>query len=220
MIAQGEVFLRALGARAEALHPELRAQMGAEGAEARAEGVFAVAGSRFGRLTALARPFVGRRMLVTRHGRDVPFTLRTRSATDALGRATLDSERAFRFSSGTQFISDRLTVSVHAGLVRNLLGARGRVEMIEECSVTDEGFLRMRTRRIALRIGTRRIALRGILGIHVDLVDGWDAENSRRTIDMRAVNPLVGTVLEYRGWYRHVALESDVSAGEPDSQKE
>lgn len=220
MIAQGEVFLRALGDRVDALHPELRAQMRAEGAEARAEGVFAVAGSRFGRLTALARPFVGRRMLVTRHGGDVPFTLTTRSATDALGRATLDSERAFRFPSGTQFISDRLTVSVHAGLVRNLLGARGRVELIEECSVTDEGFLRMRTQRIALRIGGRRVALRGILGIHVDLVDGWDTENARRTIDMRAVNPLVGTVLEYRGWYRHVSAPSDTTAGELDSQKE
>lgn len=212
MTTQGQVFLDALGDDAERLHPRLLAQLRAPGSVARAEGVFAVAGSRLGPLTALARPVLGPRMLVTRLGRDVPFSLTTSSGVDARGRATLDSARAFRFPSGTQHIIDRLTVSVHPGLVRNLLGARGRLELIEECSVTAEGFLRMRTRRVAVRLAGRRFALRGILGVRVDLVDGWDAVHERRTIDMRATNPLVGTVLQYRGWYRHAEVDAPTEA--------
>ncbi|WP_350351821.1 DUF4166 domain-containing protein [Microbacterium sp. A8/3-1] len=207
MIARGEVFLAALGPDAERLHPEILAQMRTPTVLDSAEGVFTVAGSRFGRLGALAQPIVGPRMLVTRFGHDVPFSLRSRAGRTAAGRATLDTTREFRFPGATQFISDRLTVSVVPGLVRNLLGARGRVELIEECSVTADGALRMRTRRIALRLWGRRFALRGILGITVDLEDGWDEAHGRRTIEMRARNPLVGTILEYRGWYRHVEDE-------------
>ena len=207
MIARGEVFLAALGPDAERLHPEILAQMRTPTALDSADGVFTVAGSRFGRLGALALPLVGPRMLVTRFGHDVPFSLRSRAGRTPAGRATLDTTREFRFPGATQFISDRLTVSVVPGLVRNLLGARGRVELIEECSVTADGALRMRTRRIALRFWGRRFALRGILGVTVDLEDGWDEAHGRRTIEMRARNPLVGTILEYRGWYRHVEDE-------------
>ncbi len=199
---RGQVFLDALGAEAERLHPEILAQYRAPVAAGHAEGVFAVAGSRFGSWTPLARPIVGPGLLVPTRGSDVPFVLRTTSGRSTTGRATLDSTREFLFPGHTARIVDRLTVSVRPGLVRNLLGARGRVELIEECSVTDEGFLRMRTVRVALRLFGRRFALRGLLGVRVDLVDGWDAEHRRRTIDMRAVNPVLGTVLEYRGWYR------------------
>jgi hypothetical protein len=204
IVRRGEVFLAALGEDAERLHPEILAQMRARVPSDRAEGVFAVAGSRFGRLGLVAVPVVGPRMMLTRLGRDVPFGLRTRSGRTSSGRATLDSAREFRFPGGTQFVVDRVTESVVPGLVRNLLGTRGRVELIEECSVTAAGALRMRTRRIALRLWGRRFALRGFLGIAVDLEDGWDEIHQRRTIEMRATNPLLGTILEYRGWYRYI----------------
>lgn len=204
MTARGEVFLSALGADAHRLHPEILAQMRSVAPVDRAEGVFAVAGSRFGRLGALALPVVGPQMLITRFGRDVPFTLTMRARHDSLERPILDTTREFRFPGATQRITDRLTASEMPGLVRNLLGVRGRVELIEECSVTADGALRMRTRRIALRLWGRRFALRGILGIAVDLEDGWDETHERRTIRMRARHPLLGTVLEYRGWYRLV----------------
>lgn len=205
MTARGEVFLQALGADAERLHPELLAQMRAVAPdEDHAEGVFEVAGSRFGRLSALGRPVVGPRMLVTRFGRDVPFTLTVRCGVTAAGRAALDTTREFRFPRSTQYITDRLTTTARPGIVHNVLGARGRVEMLEHCSVTDDGALRMRTRRVALRLAGRRIPLGGAFGVDVDLEDGWDESRGRRTIRMRATNPLFGTVLEYRGWYRYL----------------
>ncbi|MGW9158649.1 DUF4166 domain-containing protein [Microbacterium sp. NPDC055665] len=203
--SRGAVFLAALGDDAERLHPEIHAQMRVEAESDSAEGVFAVAGSRFGSLTGLASPVVGPGLLVTRFARDVPFRIDTVTGRSRSGRATLTATREFRFPGTTQRISDRLTATARPGIVHNVLGARGRVEMLEECSVTAEGALRMRSRAVALRIGGRRITLRGILRLDVDLVDGWDEAEKRRTIAMRATSPVLGTVLEYRGWYRYAA---------------
>lgn len=205
MISRGEIFLSVLGEEAERLHPEILAQMRAPvpvGGE-RVDGVFTRAGSRFGRLTALAIPVVGPRMLVTRFERDVPFTLTASAGHDASGRATLDSTREFRFRGVTQFISDRLTATPGHGVVHNVLGARGMVQLLEKCSVTAAGALRMDSLRVALRVGGRRLPLGGIVGVAVALEDGWDDELKRRTIAMTVRNPLLGTILEYRGWYRY-----------------
>ena len=204
MITQGAVFLDALGETARDLHPEILAQMRAESTTVHAEGRFTRAGSRFGILTALARPVVGPGMLVTRFGHDVPFSITQRSGLAPSGRPTLDATREFRFAGGTQCISDRLTATGRPGIVHNALGDRGRVQLLEECTVTATGALRMRTVAVAVRIGSFRLALRGILRIRVVVEDGWDADNQRRTISLRARNPLLGTILEYRGWYRPV----------------
>ncbi|WP_417507234.1 DUF4166 domain-containing protein [Microbacterium sp.] len=212
MTARGAVFLAALGDDAERLHPEILAQMRVEAESDSAAGVFSVAGSRFGRLTALGDPVVGPGLLVTRFARDVPFRIDTVAGRSRSGRATLAARREFRFPGAIQHISDRLTVTERPGILHNVLGVRGRVEMLEECSVTSEGSLRMRSRAVALRVGRHRITLRGILRLDVDLVDGWDDAEQRRTIAMRATNPVLGTVLEYRGWYRH-AEHTDRDAG-------
>jgi len=207
--ARGAAFLDALGDQAERLHPEILAQMRVDAEHDSAEGVFAVAGSRFGRLAALASPLVGPGLLVTRFGRDVPFRIDTVSRRSRSGRATLETVREFRFTGATQHVVDRLFATGRPGVVQNALGARGRVEILEDCSVTDDGALRMRTRAVALRVGRHRIALRGILRMELELVDGWDEARRRRTVDMRATSPVIGTVLEYRGWYRY----ADVAPG-------
>lgn len=202
MTSSGEVLLQALGEDAAGLHPEILAQLRSPGARSVARGVFAVAGSRFRWLTRLSAPIVGPEAVVSRHENHVPFTVVTTAGRDAQGRATLDTTREFRFRGGTQRITDRLVASSRPGLVRNLLGRSGRIELIERCDVTGDGALRMRTERIAVRLGGRRLALRGLLRLDVHVEDGWDAVEQRRTIRMRARSPLVGTVLEYRGWYR------------------
>ncbi|EYT58441.1 MULTISPECIES: DUF4166 domain-containing protein [Microbacterium] len=215
MTARGAAFLEALGEQAQRLHPEILAQMSVEATRDSAEGVFAVAGSRFGRVAGLAAPVIGPGLLVTRFARDVPFRIDTVSGRSRAGRATLDTVREFRFPGATQYVTDRLFATGHPGIVQNALGVRGRVQMLEHCSVTDEGALRMSTRAVALRLGRYRIALRGILRIEVELVDGWDEARHRRTIDMRATSPVLGTVLEYRGWYRYADRTApDVTASD------
>ncbi|MEV8251954.1 DUF4166 domain-containing protein [Microbacterium sp. NPDC076768] len=206
-VARGAVFLAALGDDAVRLHPEIRAQMQVVADSDTAEGVFEIAGSRFGRLAWCAAPVVGPGLLVTRRERNVPFSITTVAAQTRSGRVSLDTAREFRFRAVTQHITDRLTITARPGIVHNVMGARGRVQLLEHCSVTAEGALRMRTHAVSLKLGRVRIALRGILRVDVDLVDGWDEELRRRTINMRATNPLLGTVLEYRGWYRHAQVE-------------
>lgn len=217
MIARGAAFLEALGEEAARLHPEILAQMRVEAERDSADGMFAVAGSRFGRLAGLASPVVGPGLLVTGFARDVPFRIDTVSGRSRSGRATLATVREFRFPGGTEHVTDRLFATGRPGIVQNSLGARGRVQMLEECTVTDEGAMRMRTLAVALRVGRRRIALRGILRIDVELVDGWDEARHRRTVEMRATSPVLGTVLEYRGWYRYAGGPyPDVTAADAD----
>ncbi len=202
MIARGEVLVRALSDAADRLHPQIAAQLRASSPVGRGDGVFTVAGSRYRLLNLFARPILGADALVTRFAREVPFTIETVSHVMADGTVVLDTTREFRFPAGAQRIADRLAEENHPGLVRNRLGQKGRIELIEACDADDEGSLRMSTQSVFLRVGRRRIPLGGVLGVRVEVVDGWDAENSRRTIAMRARNPLLGTVLEYRGWYR------------------
>lgn len=216
MTGHGAVFLAALGAEAERLHPEILARMRREAGHDAAEGVFAVAGSRFGRLAALATPVVGPGLIMTRYGRDVPFRIDTVAGRSPVGRPTLAATREFRFPRGVEHVSDRLVATGHPGILRNALGARGRVEMLEECSVTADGALRMRSRAVALRAGRRRIALRGLLRIDVEVVDGWDETRRRRTVEMRATSPVLGTILEYRGWYRPAEGAEDASAADAE----
>lgn len=211
MTARSEALLDALGEDSAKLHPEILAQMRVAAETDSAEGVFVVAGSRFGRLVGLASPVVGPGLLITRYARDVPFRIDTVSGRSRSGRATLDTVREFRFPDGTQYVTDSLIATGRSGIVQNALGARGRIQMLEECSVTEDGALRMRTRAVALRLGRRRILLRGILRIDVDLVDGWDETRRRRTIEMRATSPVLGTVLEYRGWYRYTDAIPDAA---------
>lgn len=209
MTARGAAFLEALGEDAQRLHPEILAQMRVETERDSADGVFAIAGSRFGRLAGLASPVVGPGLLVTRFARDVPFRIDTVAGRSRSGRATLGTVREFRFPDATQHVRDRLVATGQPGIVQNALGSRGRVQMLEECSVTDGGALHMRTRAVALRLGRLRIPLRGVLRIDVELVDGWDEARRRRTIEMRATSPVFGTVLEYGGWYRYADGASD-----------
>ncbi|MEV4738112.1 MULTISPECIES: DUF4166 domain-containing protein [unclassified Microbacterium] len=196
------VLLDALGEDADRLHPTLRAQMSSTIERQESHGVFARAGSRLRRLNALGIPVVGRDALVSGYERDVPFTLVTVARRDGLGRATLDTTREFGFRGGVQCITDRLVASSRPGLVRNVLGRAGRIELILRCDVTEGGALRMRSERVAVRLAGRRFALRGILRLDIRVEDGWDAVQERRTIRMSARSPIAGTVLEYRGWYR------------------
>jgi hypothetical protein len=204
MIARGQIFLTVLGAEASQLHPEVLAQMRAvDASDAEAHGLFTTAGSRFGMLSMLVRPFVGPAILLTRFGRDVPFVLTDRPLRGVDGIEMRDSARELVFPGSTQSLVDRMIETSEPGVVRTLLGVRQRVEVMMRCSVTDYGALRMRSGRVALLIGRVRIPLSGIFGVDVTLEDGWDDDRRRRTISMRAHNPLFGTVLEYRGWYRY-----------------
>ncbi len=179
-----------------------------------AAGVFCVAGSRFGP----ADPLWGTRWWppdCSSHvfARDVPSgSTRWPADRDRAGRPS-PARREFRFPGAIQHISDRLTVTERPGFLHNVLGVRGRVEMLEEwLRHVGGGPCGCAPRAVALRVGRHRITLRGILRLDVDLVDGWDDAEQRRTIAMRATTPCSEQSSSTAVWYRH-AEHTDRDAG-------
>ena len=202
MTADGarSVFLAALGDDAARLRPECRRYAEGPGdGTVVGEGVFEVAGSRFGRLGLIARPVAGPRLLMTAHGRDVPFRVENRMRLARDGSQELHAVRVFRFADGEQSFVDLLRTGDEPGTLVNVLGAARRVELLLRCDVTEEGHLRLRSERAALRLGRFRVRLPRLLSVRVEVVDGFDDATGRQTVRAEARNPLLGTVLEYRG---------------------
>lgn len=204
------VFLRALGPDAERLHPAVASYVSGPpepGLVGIGAGTFEVAGSRYGRWNLLARLVVGPEVLLTARERDVPFEVVNRPALGPGGAPELRAERFFLFSTGTQGFSDVLRATDEPGILRNLLGPKGRLELRLRCDVTESGHLRLRAERSWLRLWRFRIPLPAVLTVSVDLEDGYDAAAERQTIRAKVRNPILGTVLEYRGsfTYRYAA---------------
>lgn len=200
--APQSVFLQALGVESERLHPNvLRYVTGPvdAGVVGVGRGVFDVAGSRLGRLNLLARPVVGSELLVTAHERTVPFVVRNTPVPGAGPSGELCAIRTFEFRGGPQSFVDVLRPGAEPGTLQNVLGKAGRVELELKCGVTDRGFLNLKSRRAWLRIAGLRIPLPGLLSVQADVIDGYDDATERHTIHATVTNPIMGTVLEYRG---------------------
>ncbi|GAA1787332.1 hypothetical protein GCM10009768_15360 [Leucobacter iarius] len=204
------MFLRALGPDAERLHPAVASYVSGPpepGLVGIGAGVFEVAGSRYGRWNLLARLVVGPEVLLTARERDVPFEVVNRPARRGDGRIELRAERFFLFSTGTQGFTDVLRATGEPGILHDLLGPKRRVELRLRCEPDPAGNLRMRSERSWLRLWRFRIPLPAVLTVSVDLEDGYDAAAERQTIRALVRNPILGTVLEYRGsfTYRYAA---------------
>ncbi|KUF08141.1 DUF4166 domain-containing protein [Leucobacter sp. G161] len=202
----GSVFLQALGAEAARLHPEVRryaAGSGVVGGAVAVTGEFEVAGSRWRKLNLFARPLVGPHLFVTAFELDVPFQVVNTVVWDNGGGLGLGAERVFRFSSGDQRFVDVLRPGETPGTLRNLLGSARRVELELRCSVTDAGHLRLVSERAWLRLGRLRVRLPALLSVRAEVVDGYDDVAGRNIVDASVRSPLLGTVLEYRGAFRH-----------------
>lgn len=200
MTGRDSVFLRALGAEADRLDPEVREYVVGppQGFGAgRGRGVFELAGSPYRWLAWPAALICGPRVILTRYERDVPFEIVNRPD----GPGSLRAEREFGFRGGAQLFSDVLRVGVQPGTLVNVLGTRERVELLLECSATEQGSLRLRARAARLRIGRRRFRLPRLLSVQVEAIDGWDAASGHRTVEVVVRNPLLGVVLRYRGWF-------------------
>ncbi|WP_298037884.1 DUF4166 domain-containing protein [uncultured Microbacterium sp.] len=199
------VFLHALGADAEKLAPEVLAYASGppDGMIGVGDGVFAVAGSPWRWMLRLAAPFVGPGLLVPRHEPDVPFTIIERPAADPRGQPRLAASRTLRFRGGLERFDDVLRAGRAPRTLVNVVGDDGRLEILLEASVTDDGALRLTTRSSRVRVFGRAIRLPRALGIDGVVENGYDERRARGTIIARMRNPLVGTLMEYRGWFRY-----------------
>ena len=202
------VFLAALGEDAASLHPEVRAYAAGAAADAdgvmRVTGVFDVAGSRWDVLLRVVRPLLGPGAVITRRGRGVPFVLVNRHRAGPRGEPVLAATRTLRFRCGAETFSDVLEPGPARGTLRNRLGARGRLELLLRCEPGPTGGLRLRSVASSVRLGGPgriRIPLPRLLGVEALLEQDFDDASGRHRISARARNPILGTVLEYRGTF-------------------
>lgn len=203
-MSEGEsVFLRALGAEAQRLRPEVREYVAGPPAGTtlgRGRGVFVVAGSPYRKLAGMLRLVAGPDVALSDYERDVPFEIANRPVDDG-GRCRLDAERIFGFRRGAQRFVDTLQMGMPEGTLVNTPGVDGRLQLLLECSVTDDGDFKMRSRGARIRVGSGFIHLPRLLSVQAEVVDGWDAVRQRRTVAVTVRNPLLGVVLRYEGWF-------------------
>ncbi|KDA06176.1 hypothetical protein DC31_12410 [Microbacterium sp. CH12i] len=116
MSVRSSVYLEALGSDAQRLQPEVFAYIAGppEGqATGVGEGIFEIAGSRWGWLSPLIRLVIGPGLLVSRHEQDVPFDIVNRPFRMPSGAPALAAERHFQFRNSTQTVVDVMFVASH-----------------------------------------------------------------------------------------------------------
>ncbi|MGO2932154.1 DUF4166 domain-containing protein [Microbacterium sp.] len=202
----GSVFLAALGADADRLQPEVLEYVAGPPQRhdhGEGHGVFEVAGSPLRRLMLLLRPVVGPDLLVTRMERNVPFQVVNRPRRGDRATPALTATRTFHFRSHSETFVDMLLPGAAPGTVVDVLGRHRRIEILLECTATPAGNLSLRSRACRIRIARARIRLPRFLGVDVAVEDGYDPHRERRTIVAEVRNPIVGTVMAYRGWFRY-----------------
>ncbi|GGA73496.1 hypothetical protein GCM10011490_25440 [Pseudoclavibacter endophyticus] len=132
----------------------------------------------------------------------MPFELEGAGARVAGGHTAIRMRRTLWFATGPQSFGDVLVPGREPGTVRNVLGDAGRVELLLACAVTRQGWFRMRSVASYVRVGRLRVRLPSALGVRADVCNGYDAERACHTVAVRVRNPLLGTVLGYRGAFR------------------
>lgn len=205
MTARYSVFLQALGDEARLLRPEVREYAAGPPDGFRTghgRGIFEIAGSRYRRFASLLRVFSGPGVMLSAYERDVPFQIVNRPTRES-SRPGLEAERCFEFRRGRQRFVDVLRVGLLPGTLVNTMGRDGRIDVLLKCSVTPDGSLRLRSRAARIRIGPKKFTLPRIFSVKAEAIEGWDAKSERHTISVHVRNPLVGTVLRYRGSFKY-----------------
>ena len=151
---------------------------------------------------SLLRVFSGPGVMLSAYERDVPFQIVNRPTRES-SRPGLEAERCFEFRCGRQRFVDVLRVGLLPGTLVNTLGRDGRIDVLLKCSVTPDGSLRLRSRAARIRIGPKKFTLPRLFSVKVEAIEGWDAKSERHTISVHVRNPLVGTVLRYRGSFKY-----------------
>ena len=195
-------YLRAIGARRSALHPELQTYFSAISPDhvGIGEGVFTEAGAR----RRLLRPFFRRLQpygaLYAGWAKDVPFTLRNTS----VGTRTV-SERTLHLPEGDWAMRDVVAPLPHGG-VHEQLGEPVVLVAIFDADVKD-GALELQSRRVGLQLGRVRVRIPRVLAPVIRLTERWDDATGRQSVDVRVDMALIGRVYEYRGTFTYRITE-------------
>ncbi|WP_405361470.1 DUF4166 domain-containing protein [Kitasatospora sp. NBC_00085] len=197
------IFRRALGADFDRLHPELQRRFGFSSQD----GVACIGTGRMERirqgarwLAPLLRLGSRQNILFPEHGRDVPFTIANYAYRDGFGRETVTFVRTFQFTRPRRFDAT-MVAAPQPGTVVDFLGTHQHLAVDLRVRVTGRGGLVISSgeQRVSALPGSPRWP--AVLTGRADLHEWFDEEAGRFRIQVRVVNPLVGLVMGYQGWF-------------------
>lgn len=199
-------YAAALGARAERLHPRMRAYVAAipSGRVGVGHGVFERVGCRSRTVRVLLGPLL---RLLERRGavyagwaEDVPFTVRNR---DGGGRS---AERTLHLPHGDLTLCDRVR-SLPRGRIADRLGQHGVLAAVFRATASD-GALELRSTRVGLLLGGLRIRIPSCIAPRIRLIDGIEHVTGLQRVALTVDVPLLGRIHEYAGTFRY-RIEED-----------
>lgn len=179
-------------------------------------GTFDVAGCPRRSLRPLLRFASLDRSLFPEYGLHVPFRIENRPGTDPQGRPFLAAVRTLEFDGVTRVMEDTTCweksgdAGGRSGQLVDSLGRSGLVRTRLECSVGQDGRMRLISRGTALAAGRLRIPLPRLLDAAAFTEQWWDAAAGLFRIRTKVLQRQFGTVLEYEG-----AFEYRLEAAEP-----
>lgn len=222
-------YERALGSRVGELHPVLRQYFAAipRGSVGIGEGVF----ERFGTERSWLRPVlaVAERcgVIVPGFHRDIPFRIenRTESGSQTATRTLSFDDAEWSMVDAVSFVPDVRSSDVNAsgrgseseggaagsdgrneGGVVDVFGKPSIVEAKFDVDVVDGG-LRLRSRRVALRLGRLRVPIPKAVRPVIALSERFDDDFGRQRVDLVVDVPIIGRVYEYTGTFTYRVAE-------------
>ena len=192
------IYARALGGDFERLHPRIQRRFGMSSAAGVAQlgrGVM----EEVWRGPPWTVPFLllgsWRRILVPKHGHNLPFTIANHAYVDSFGRETVTWSRRFEIGGREHGFDATMVYSEQRGRIVDYLGTH------QHLAVDHAGGLRLRSGeqrfyegRVAFRFP---MLLTGVADVH----EWWDEGEQRFRIEVDVRNRRFGRLFGYRGWF-------------------
>jgi hypothetical protein len=198
------IYEQALGADFRRLQPEVRDYLSLEpgsGFYGEGTGVFDVAGCPQRWLRPLLKLSTGEEAFFPDYGPNVPFRIENHAHLDPFGRSSLTARREITFPNITRIFQDTTSLQTVHGQHRlvDYVGKYRRLVTDLAVGVTVDGMLRGVSQASRLLAGKLRLPLPRALDARAYAQQWWDAETGRHRIQVKVIQPQLGTVLVYAG---------------------
>ena len=167
------------------------------------EGVFDVVGCRQRWLRPLLRLATGEQAFFPEYGEGIRFRIENHAHLDPFGRSSLTARREIFFPQTTRIFHDTTSLDSSAGTPRlvDYVGRYRRLVTDLNLSVTPEGRLRGVSEASRLFLGPLRIPLPDALDAKAYAEQWWEPGEGRHRIQVKVIQPQIGLVLVYAGYF-------------------
>ncbi|HSU71777.1 MAG TPA: DUF4166 domain-containing protein [Micrococcaceae bacterium] len=198
------VYEQVLGSDFQRLQPEVRDYLSLEpgsGHYGEGTGMFDVAGCPQAWLRPLLRLSAGEEAFFPEYGLNIPFRIENHAHLDPFGRSSLTARREIMFPSHTRIFQDTTSLQTVHGRHRlvDYVGKHRRLVTDLAVEATPDGMLRGVSQASRLLAGKLRLPLPGRLDARAYAQQWWDAQTGRHRIQVKVIQPQLGTVLVYAG---------------------